>query len=192
MVKWYSLFSHTGKETEAVQELMKDKLHLETALTTNADYEGPLPCVKLTCGKYVNRWLTIPGNVEPNSIITLNGYMRILPEEVINYLHAQGCQIFNIHPAPIKMYPDLKGKDPQERLYEGIQNDKYHFIGIVIHEVDAGVDTGTVRHWSLEMADPNMTKEELYQHLHDMGTQMWVEFLEEVIRLGENRKGYSA
>lgn len=180
MVKWYSLFSHTGSETAALQKLLEDDVELVVAITNNSRYEGSLPCIKLTSAKSINEWLMEPGNVEPGSIVTLNGYMRIIPEEVINYLHSIGCRLLNIHPAPIQIYPDLRGMDPQERLYEGIQSDQYHYIGVVIHNVDAGVDTGSIINWSIELADPNMTKAELYQHLHDIGTQLWLEVFKEV------------
>ena len=180
MVKWYSLFSHTGSETAALQKLLKGEVELEVAITNNSKYEGPLPYIKLISAKYINEWLMEPGNIEPGSIVTLNGYMRIIPEEVINYLHSINCRLLNIHPAPIQLYPDLRGMDPQERLYEGIQSGKYHYIGVVIHNVDAGVDTGSIVNWSTEFADPNMTKDELYQRLHDIGTKLWLEVFKEV------------
>lgn len=179
MVKWYSLFSHTGRETEAVQTLLKDKLQLQVAVTNNLKYEGPLSCIKLDSGKRINEWLLEPGNIEPGSIVTLNGYMRIIPAAVLEYLASIDCKVYNIHPAPIQLYPDLRGKDPQERLYDGIQSGKYVYIGAVIHSVDAGVDTGSIVDWRIEFADPSMTKEDLYEHLHEIGTEMWVEFLEE-------------
>ena len=180
MVKWYSLCSHTGSETAALQKLLRGEVELEVAITNNSKYEGPLPYIKLISAKYINEWLMEPGNVEPGSIVTLNGYMRIIPEEVINYLHSINCRLLNIHPAPIQLYPDLRGMDPQERLYEGIQSGKYHYIGVVIHNVDAGVDTGSIVNWSTEFADPNMTKDELYQRLHDIGTKLWLEVFKEV------------
>lgn len=179
MVKWYSLFSHTGRETEAVQTFLKGKLQLQVAVTNNLKYEGPLPCIKLDSGKRINEWLLEPGNVEPGSVVTLNGYMRIIPAEVLEYLASIDCKVYNIHPAPIQLYPDLRGKDPQERLSDGIQSGKYVYIGAVIHNVDAGVDTGSIVNWRIELADPSMTKEYLYEHLHEIGTEMWVEMLEE-------------
>ena len=179
MVKWYSLFSHTGKETESIWRLFDGQLHLETAITNNNQYRGALPSVKAYLPSVINEWLMSPGNAEPDSIITLNGYMRILPESVIEYLHSIGCKVLNIHPAPIQLYPDLRGKDPQERLYDGIQSGKYAYIGVVIHDVDAGIDTGSIVNWRVELADPSMTKEYLYEHLHEVGTEMWVEILEE-------------
>lgn len=182
MVKWYSLFSHTGQETTNLAKMLYPDVELVAAITNNSSYEGPLPCIK-RIALDINEWLMEPGNVEPGSIVTLNGYMRIIPEKVINYLHSINCRLLNIHPAPIQLYPDLRGMDPQERLYKGIQSGKYHYIGVVIHNVDTGVDTGSIVNWSMEFADPNMTKDELYQRLHDIGTKLWLEvFREEIAR----------
>lgn len=180
MVKWYSLFSHTGSETETLWEKCSDKLQLEAAITNNSDYEGPLPYIKLISARYINEWLMEPGNVEPNSLVTLNGYMRILPAEVINYLRSIGCKVWNIHPAPIWAYPELKGADPQERLYEGILDGKYTLIGVVIHEVEPEVDGGKILYWSVRFADPSITKAQLYEDLHEMGTNLWLQAIEEV------------
>lgn len=184
MVNWYSLFSHTGAESAALQDQLSDVLELRVAITTNMKYNGSLKPLVQMPGKSINTCLMLPGFVMPKSIITLNGYMRILPEEVINYLHSIDCKIYNIHPAPIQLYPELRGKDPQERLYEGIQSGIYHYIGVVIHEVDAGVDTGKIVHWRAKLADVNASKEDLYAELHDMGETMWLELLREVAHDG--------
>jgi folate-dependent phosphoribosylglycinamide formyltransferase PurN len=132
----------------------------------------------------VNKLLCRSDVVEDNSLITLNGYMGIVPADVLRNLKERGCKIYNIHPAPIQLYPELRGIDPQERMYEGIQNREYNYIGVVIHEVDEGVDTGKIVHWVLQMADHSMTKDELYERLHELGTQAWESFFRE--RMYEN------
>lgn len=179
MAKWYSLFSHTGKETETLQERMAGVLPMHTAITNNMGYAGNLQCKKMTADA-INTWLLTVGNIERDSIITLNGYMRILPVDILKYLYSIDCKIFNIHPAPIMLYPELKGADPQERMYKGIQEGKYNFIGNVIHLVDEGVDTGPIISWALKIADPGMTKEEMYSDLREMALDQWVEVLQEV------------
>lgn len=179
MLKWYSLFSHTGRETEAVWHACHNLVSLETAITNNMDYDGPLPCIKLCSGKLINEWLMEPGNIEPESIITLNGYMRILPAEVLSYLKSIQCKVYNIHPAPINVYPDLKGKDPQNRLFEGIKSGKYDYQGAVIHKVDAGVDTGEIIYWRMQFPKAVLTLDDVYNDLHALGTAMWIEFFEE-------------
>lgn len=191
--KWYSLFSHTGKETEALtHSLWDDGVRLERAYTDNQNFKGDLNL----CGAHVcivksraalNEMLCSNVYFNDESLITLNGYMGIVPADTLRNLHVRGCKVYNIHPAPIQLYPELRGKDPQERMYEGIQQRKYAWIGVVIHEVDEGVDTGKIVHWVLQMADHGMTKDELYVRLHELGTQAWESFFRErMYESGEN------
>lgn len=190
--KWYSLFSHTGSETEALHFSEEVPLQLEAAITDNWDYSGNLDGMvtrlyRLASRKDINWLLKQPHLIEDSSLITLNGYMGIVPADVLQNLRERGCKVYNIHPAPIQLYPELRGKDPQERMYEGIQKREYTYIGVVIHEVDAGVDTGKIVHWVLQLADPGMTKDELYARLHEMGTQAWESFFRERMYVdGEN------
>ena len=188
--KWYGLFSHTGKELEILAAKDHDwDVRLDTVVTNNMEYNGKLPTqgirtYKLATLKEINWLLKLPHIVEDNSLITLNGYMGIVPYDVLRNLRLRGCKVYNIHPAPIQMYPELRGKDPQERMYEGIQKREYNYIGVVIHEVDESVDTGKIIHWVLQMADHGMTKDELYERLHELGTQAWESFFRE--RMYEN------
>ncbi|MCM1221640.1 MAG: hypothetical protein NC548_44895, partial [Lachnospiraceae bacterium] len=112
-------------------------------------------------------------------IITLNGYLGILSERTLTILKQRNCKVYNIHPAPIQMYPELKGLDPQERLYEGMKTGKYTYIGCVIHEVTPELDSGKLVHWKTELAYPDWTKDQLYAKLHNMGTEMWLDFFRE-------------
>lgn len=185
MNSWCGLFSHTGRELEALADLdCQFDIRLVAAITNNSKYFGTLPQrgVRVHCiPKFadINKALMDPTVVCDNCLITLNGYMGILPKDVLDHLHSRGCKVYNIHPAPIQHYPELRGKDPQERMYEGIQAGVYKYIGVVIHEVAPGVDTGQIVHWNLGIADAGMSKGELYATLHNMGTEAWLEFFEE-------------
>jgi folate-dependent phosphoribosylglycinamide formyltransferase PurN len=79
---------------------------------------------------------TLFKDIKPDTT-TLNGWMRIVPGDI-----CRDYEIFNLHPAPIHLYPELKGKDPQERFYKNTSD--YAYIGSVIHVVDEGVDEGEV------------------------------------------------
>ena len=70
-----------------------------------------------------------------NPIITLHGWLRIMPPEICNRY-----EIYNGHPGLITKYPELKGKDPQMRAWEG----DYEFCGSVLHRVTEGVDEGEI------------------------------------------------
>ena len=190
--KWYSLFSHTGSETLALSRSEYVYPRLEAVITNNVHYDGPLMhnghrLYKVDTFAAVNKLLCRPDVIEDGSLVTLNGYMGIVPAWVLDNLKSRGCKVYNIHPAPIQTYPELRGKDPQERMYEGIQTGRYKFIGVVIHEVDAGVDTGKIVHWALQIADPSISKDELYLRLHEMGTEAWeIFFRERIYENGEN------
>lgn len=191
--KWYSLFSHTGSETKKLHLAGVSPVPLEAAITDNWDYNGDLATLgtrlyRISSREDINWMLMQPHIIQDNSLITLNGYMGIVPAKVLQNLHERGCKVYNIHPAPIQFYPELRGKDPQERMYEGIQKREYNYIGVVIHEVDAGVDTGKIVHWVLQLADPYMTKDELYERLHELGTQAWESFFKE--RMYENGENH--
>lgn len=70
-----------------------------------------------------------------NHIITLHGWMRIIPPPI--------CEKFNIyngHPGDILAYPELKGKDPQQKALDL----NHKTIGTVIHKVIPEVDNGPV------------------------------------------------
>ena len=191
--KWYGLFSHTGKELETLAGMDHDwDVRLDTVITNNLGYKGDLSkrgvmVLKLASTRDVNWLMKQPMCIEDNSIITLNGYMGIIPSDVLHNLRMRGCKIYNIHPAPIQMYPELRGKDPQDRMYEGVQRHEYNYIGVVIHEVDEGVDTGKIVHCILELADYGMSKEEMYGRLRELGTRAWESFFRERMYVdGEN------
>ena len=107
----------------------------------------------------------------PEAIITLHGWLRVMPAEI--------CEKFNIyngHPGLITKYPELKGKDPQIRAFEG----KYETAGAVLHKVTAGIDEGTIiaeerfNAFNLEVND-------LFRILRDRTLYMWTNFLQKVL-----------
>ena len=107
----------------------------------------------------------------PDAIVTLHGWLRVVPAYV-----CERSRIYNGHPGLITEYPELKGKDPQIRAYEG----KYPIAGAVLHHVTAGVDEGKVimeerfNAWNLELDD-------LFRILRDRSLYMWCHFLKKVL-----------
>ena len=72
--------------------------------------------------------------------IFLAGYMRILSSDFINSFfdsNIQQSRIINIHPS---LLPHFRGLNAYERAYE----EKSEHIGISIHFVDGGMDTGKI------------------------------------------------
>ena len=104
-------------------------------------------------------------------ILTLHGWLRIMPPEICNEY-----SIFNGHPGLITEYPELKGKDPQIRAFEG----KYEVAGAVIHKVTAGVDEGKVIMEERFNAF-DLSLDDLFRILRDRSLYMWCNFLKKVL-----------
>ena len=175
---WVAFFSQTGAEIADLSESLgrwPDIIitnHRPEHLRT-VDPRIDLDKLMWTKNKpelYEYMWLL--GQVE-DPIITLHGWLRVLPEEVCNKF-----QVFNGHPGLITEYPELKGKDPQVRAFEG----KYPMAGAVIHKVTAGVDEGKVimeerfNAFQVEL-------DELFRTLRDRSLYMWVNFLRKALNI---------
>ena len=106
-----------------------------------------------------------------NAIITLHGWLRIMPPEICNEY-----EIYNGHPGLITEYPELKGKDPQVRAFEG----KYSVAGAVIHKVVAGVDEGEVI-MEERFNTFGLDLDGLFLTLRDRSLYMWTNFLKKVL-----------
>lgn len=107
-----------------------------------------------------------------SKIITLHGYLRILPSEFIQRYSPR--KIYNGHPGLITLYPELKGKDPQIRAWEG----KYKKIGSVIHEVTEGVDEGEVI-YTIEAQNIVQSLDGMYDLLRHCSWRCWFNFFRE-------------
>ena len=171
---WVTLFSQTGAEIADIAESLgrwpdliitnKRPNHLRTIDSRIVEYgytELPnIPTLE-----------DIENVLEDNAIITLHGWLRIMPPDICEkYL------IYNGHPGLITKYPELKGKDPQVRTFEG----KYPVAGAVIHKVVAGVDEGKVI-MEEKFNAINLSLDELFRILRDRSLYMWTNFLKKVL-----------
>jgi folate-dependent phosphoribosylglycinamide formyltransferase PurN len=105
------------------------------------------------------------------TFISLHGFLRILPADI-----CEKYEIYNGHPGAIDLYPELKGKDPQEKVWQ--ENDKYRIIGSVVHKCTAELDGGDVLK-AVHLRNRNYTKEELYASLKMTSLSAWGFFLRE-------------
>lgn len=184
-IKWYSLFSHTGRETETLYGALWGTAELVMALTDNPEFRGVLPRVKLRARASIYEWLTTPGNVEPGSIVTLNGFMGIIPKRVLDYFRDINVKVYNVHPAPIHLYPELRGKDPQPRMLNGIRFGKYDTIGVVIHAVDEGVDTGPIVRTNCMRVHKDIPTHYMYECLRRLSIEAWLSVFQKEVWLHE-------
>lgn len=170
MSKWVALFSQTGSEIiRLIKELGKTP---DLVITNNPEtatwaygVEKLQPVVMSPRG--INDYIR---NLDSDSyFFTLHGYLRIVPEDICDkYI------IYNGHPALITHYPELKGRDPQERTWDNRQN--YPWIGSVVHECTSELDGGKVLS-SASYTNRCDNKEEMYNMLRDASFDAWKFFL---------------
>jgi folate-dependent phosphoribosylglycinamide formyltransferase PurN len=107
----------------------------------------------------------------PQTLISLHGYLRILPADI-----CEKYEVYNGHPGAITLFPELKGKDPQEKVWQ--DNDKYNIIGSVVHKCTSELDGGDVLK-SVYVRNRNYNREDLYASLKMTSLSAWNFFLKE-------------
>lgn len=177
-INWIALFSQTGSEIGKLSVILK---YNPTLIVSN-NFEDELryhPLIRELkvplmmshhdgLMKYFRAQNVYDRN---NTIITLHGYLRILPEDICNQY-----EIYNGHPSPIDLYPELKGKDPQERVWN--EREKYTIIGSVVHRVVPEVDAGEIKS-RVYKVQSTRTKDELYTELKSTSLCAWEVFMKE-------------
>lgn len=178
-MKWIAFFSQTGSEIVNLSTLLNIK---PTLLVTNNNQSR----VKFHPGIEKMDVTIMSGRHDilmnyfkdtliygTDLVITLHGYLRIIPKEV-----CEKYTVYNGHPGAIHLYPELKGLDPQERVWQ--EREKYPTIGSVIHKVTPIVDDGEIL-TSMVTINDCKTKEELYEALKMTSLNAWTKFFDEVL-----------
>ncbi len=123
-------------------------------------------------------------NINPQkTIITLMGFMRIVPADI-----CEKFNIVNLHPAPIHMksYEFLKGKDPIEKYFCYLEDRNVVdfsssvsvIYGSVLHKATAELDGGEIIDNSMYLCSG---KEDCYEKSFTHNTSMWVRYLTDVL-----------
>ena len=184
MVKWIAFFSQTGSEIVRISNALKRTPNL---IVTNNKQEkikhddkiGALNSIIMTgthdqIMDYFSRTYV---HDPKETIITLHGYLRIIRPDVV-----KRYEMYNGHPALFNKYPELKGKDPQERTWENMI--QYPSIGSVVHCVNDLVDDGDIVAWVEKESTHVTEKVDLYKELMYTSEQSWLNFLRK--RFDEN------
>lgn len=168
----YNLSNNLGRYPDAIITNKQDTKLINTDLINNTAFR------EQKLNKTI--WHTLPEKPKTedyeqillqfkNPLITLHGYLRIIPEKICN-----SYEIYNLHPGLINRFPELKGYNPQERAFTG----GYKEAGCVIHKVTPGVDEGEiVATGEIDIEGLNLT--EVYNNLHDCAFETWKNFLTE-------------
>ena len=175
---WIAFFSQTGGEIADIAESLQrwpDVIitnhrpeHLRT-IDERILEKGNLHWTANKPELYEYTWLL---DKYEDPIITLHGWLRVVPETVCNKYN-----IFNGHPGLITEFPELKGKDPQVRAFEG----KYKTIGSVLHKVVKGVDEGDIISEAEYSNDLQLDINEIFHILRNISLSLWTRYLKKVL-----------
>jgi folate-dependent phosphoribosylglycinamide formyltransferase PurN len=108
-----------------------------------------------------------------NPIVTLHGYLRIIPREICSKY-----EIYNLHPGNIKLYPSLKGKDPQKQAFFL----RHTTVGCVLHRVIPEVDEGEII-YSQSIYNDCETLDCVYEKCANIALDLWQSFFRSYVKL---------
>lgn len=179
---WKALFSQSGSE---IYELSTRVGRFPDAIITNKRPEDMDKINPKLLEKAFDRFIFIPQKptveeykeaIRRADMITLHGFLRILPSEICGRY-----RIFNGHPGLITHFPELKGKDPQAKVWWKHADTPYKLHGHVIHkvvpEVDAGEIVSSKEFYSQNIYADFNCLDEYITRLHNLAIENWVEFI---------------
>ena len=105
------------------------------------------------------------------SLIALAGYMRLFTPLFVEHFNGK---MINIHPALLPKYPGTRGI---EDSYESGDEE----LGISIHYVDQGMDTGPLILQKKIRRQPNETLESVAQRIHSLEHQWYPDVILELL-----------
>jgi methionyl-tRNA formyltransferase len=168
---WYALFSQTGSEIYEISEKLG---RFPDMIFSNAtDFcqvnpkligKAPISFVdpKPTSDEYLQY-------LHEDALVTMHGWLRIVPGDV-----CEKRNIYNGHPGLITEYPQLKGKDPQQKAIDlGLE-----YSGCVLHKATAELDGGPIVDVSDKVNIKDRGTDEVFTGLHEASVNMWVKFLQ--------------
>jgi len=181
MNKWITFFSQTGSEIVD----LANSLHRwpDIIITNNTDLDSMHPEIR----KKITHTLTMEDAktvdilhsvANPDDLITLHGWLRIVPKNI-----CERYNIYNGHPGLINEYPELKGKDPQQRAYDNIK--LYDRIGSVVHKVTPVVDDGEIVATCSVNVPLIPTLSQVFDSLKLTSKKSWIAFLENKVKIKE-------
>lgn len=169
---WIVLFSQTGSEIGSLSTKLGIKP--DVVLTNNLNQDNWHPFIshcRTITDTHEGLMSFLEDNNEKDTLITLHGYLRLIPSDIVNRY-----EMYNGHPGLITKYPELKGKDPQEKVAKNLS--KYPYIGSVVHRVTPVVDDGEVVS-SFSVFNTCNSREEVYKELKRTSLFSWLSFFKE-------------
>jgi folate-dependent phosphoribosylglycinamide formyltransferase PurN len=182
MRPWVTFFSQTGTEIYDLSNALG--VYPDSIVTNRHTKDGinqkliELTKFRATKLNKPHTWYMIPNkptienyenvlSVYSNPIVTLHGYLRIIPKQI-----CEKYEIYNLHPGLIDKFPSMKGFNPQERAFR----EGYKLAGCVIHRVTPGVDEGEILMSQGEQID-GLSLDDVYTKLRKVALDLWISFL---------------
>lgn len=169
--RWLAFFSQTGSEINAVSKQLGR--YPDACFTNKESTDGinkeliDHTHISFTCSKPVAEDYFNYIGKSFNTVVTLNGWLRIIPAAVCDRYY-----IFNGHPGFITKYPQLKGRDPQQKAIDL----KLPTSGCIIHRVTSEVDGGEILS-AQEIPISHLEPDMIFAKLHELSVGMWTQFL---------------
>lgn len=179
-MKWIALFSQSGSEIARLASNLGTCPDM--TITTNRDYSTWHPGVRLLPRVAIMKSEDIHYMLESRdetTLITMHGYLRILPAAVCNK-----HEVYNGHPGDIIKYPELKGKDPQKKAVEL----DLPSTGVVIHRATEKLDSGDIYRFA-RVDIPKHDEEQLTQALKDASVKLWTDFMTDILYTLRHTRG---
>tara|TARA_R110002050_G_scaffold218567_2_gene354481 strand:+ start:1198 stop:1728 length:531 start_codon:yes stop_codon:yes gene_type:complete len=170
-MKWVALFSQTGSEIYQISEQLGK--YPDTVLCNKQDdfnainphLIGKVPIIFTDKKPTIEQYLYY---IPEDSLVTMHGWLRIVPGEVCDKR-----DIYNGHPGLITEYPQLKGKDPQQKAIDlGLE-----YSGCILHKATAELDGGPIIDQSDRVNIEGKTSSEVFTDLHKASVNLWIDFL---------------
>ena len=177
--RWIAFFSQSGTE---LLEIIEKTGIVPDLIVTNKRSEKYRTINPTLIELYGDRFVSVSnkpteqeyrevlGNFIFAPIVTLHGWLRIIPESICS-----SYDIYNGHPGDIINYPELKGKDPQVRAFQ----EDYKTAGVVIHKVIPQVDEGEILKYKVKIPIRNLDLTQLFTILRVESVKLWVQFINE-------------
>lgn len=140
---WTALYSQSGSELQEVctqlgrwpDIIITNSKSFDAKKWFNVPFIYHLDSTDKITAEVYRKLFRMHTTVEDELYITLHGWLKIIPPAICDEF-----LIFNGHPGDIIKFPQLKGKDPQQKAFDlGLVSS-----GCVIHRVRAEVDDGEI------------------------------------------------
>lgn len=179
--RWICFFSQTGSEINEIRKALKRDPDLIVTNRTNLDG------VNSDLRELLSRFYFLPyrpkeedykrmvdsyRHIFNNCIITLHGYLRIMPRFMCD-----SYEILNSHPGDVTLQNGiLKGFNPQEKAF----NLKLDSSGSTIHRCTSELDGGEILDLQ-KVSIKGMTLDQVYKTLHDNSVFQWIKYLKNIL-----------